>query len=100
MWACAVAGDNAYSSGTDTEYQQNLFQPYQSVWASLPAWAVVGNHDALSAPASSASGPYYTAYSFPTQGESGGVASNSKLYYSFNHGNTHFVMLNSEDANR
>ena len=34
----------------------------------------------------------------PTQGQSGGVASNNKEFYSFDIGNVHFISLNSENV--
>ena len=36
----------------------------------------------------------------PQHGEAGGIPSNTKAYYSFTHGNIHFIVLNSYDVNR
>jgi hypothetical protein len=38
--------------------------------------------------------------SVPVQGEAGGVASSTKAYYSFDHGNVHFVVLDSTQSDR
>jgi hypothetical protein len=84
-----MLGDNAYNTGTDRQYQRGFFDPYHSVLRSKVSWPTQGNHD-LSTEA------YYNVYSVPTQGESGGTASSTSRYYSFDHGNIHLVSLNSE----
>lgn len=40
--------------------------------------------------------PYLDIYSFPANGEVGGVASGTEQYYSFNQGNVHVVSLDSQ----
>ena len=84
-----MLGDNAYDTGTDEQYQRGFFRPYHTILRSKVAWPTQGNHD-LSSEA------YYSVYSLPTRGESGGVASETEHYYSFDHGNAHFLSLNSE----
>ena len=37
-------------------------------------------------------------FSFPTAGEAGGVASGTEAYYSFDYGNVHFIVLDSEQS--
>lgn len=96
-------GDNAYADGTDKEYQERVFAKpygYDSILRFLPFFPVPGNHDYNSVnrfdnPAGH-HGPYFRMIDVPTQGEAGGVPSNTKLYYSFDYGNVHFVALNSE----
>jgi predicted MPP superfamily phosphohydrolase len=95
-----LLGDNAYWSGTDSEYTNNMFNQYRSVLPSLPVFPVFGNHDAVSAVSSSQTGPYYSVFAPPTQGQLGGVATNTEAYYSFNYGCVHFTVLNSQDVNR
>ncbi len=52
-------------------------------------------------PGSVSSGaPYLNSFNMPTAGESGGVASGSKLYYSFDYGNIHFIILDSQLSSR
>jgi hypothetical protein len=85
-----MLGDNAYNTGTDVEYQRGFFDVYRSVLRSKVSWPTQGNHDA------SPQG-YYEAYSLPTRGESGGRASGTEEYYSFDHGNAHFISLNSQN---
>jgi len=42
-------------------------------------------------------GDYFNMFSFPKNGEAGGVASGTEAYYSFDFRNVHFVVLDSED---
>jgi acid phosphatase type 7 len=96
-------GDNAYRSGTDEEYQERVFSKdfgYDSILRFLPFFAVPGNHDYRSVDKkknpNNHTGPYYDVIDVPTNGQAGGVPSHSKMYYSFNYGDIHFVALNSE----
>ncbi len=88
-------GDNAYSSGTDQQYQSNLFDIYEKMLKKTPAWSTMGNHDERSANSFKQSGPYYDIFSFPKRGEIGGVASGTEAYYSFDYANIHFIVLES-----
>lgn len=91
-----MLGDNAYGAfggpqdGSDESYATNVFGFYSSFLRSTVLWATIGNHDAVNTPT------YLNIFSFPQNGEAGGVPSGSELYYSFNHGNIHFVCLDSE----
>lgn len=38
-------GDNAYSNGTDAEYQTKVFDVYTTIFKSLPVFPALGNHD-------------------------------------------------------
>lgn len=90
-------GDNAYQDGTDQEYQYAVFENmYEAMLSKTVAWSTIGNHDAHSASPSNQSGPYFDIFSFPKQGEAGGVPSGTEAYYSFDYGNIHFIVLNSE----
>ena len=95
-----MLGDNAYSDGTDAEYQSKLFNIYGSVLRNAVTWPTLGNHDGHSASSASQTGPYYNIFTLPRSGEAGGVASGTEAYYSFDYGNIHFVCLNSYDVNR
>jgi predicted phosphodiesterase len=94
MWV--LLGDNAYTSGTQKQYNKNLFEPYKELVKRFVPWAVRGNHDARR-------WAFYNIWDFPTKGQSGGVASDSKHFYSIDNGNLHLIMLDSEimrvDAN-
>ncbi|HYE37532.1 DNRLRE domain-containing protein [Methylocaldum sp.] len=93
-------GDNAYSSGTDAEYQSKMFNIYPDMLRQSVTWPTLGNHDAGSASSATQTGPYYNIFSLPKNGEAGGVASGTEAYYSFNYGNIHFIVLNSQDVSR
>ncbi len=98
MWL--MLGDNAYPIGTDAQYQAAVFDVFQPLLRSSVLWSTVGNHDAHSADSATQTGPYFEIFSFPTAGEAGGVASATEAYYSFDHGNVHFVVLDSAESDR
>ncbi|SHI94733.1 Por secretion system C-terminal sorting domain-containing protein [Mesonia phycicola] len=93
-------GDNAYNSGTDTEYQYSMFDIYDEMLKKSVAWSCLGNHDGYTAFSATQSGPYYDIFTFPTAGESGGTASGTEAYYSFDYANIHFIVLDSYDSSR
>jgi fibronectin type 3 domain-containing protein len=95
-----MLGDNAYVSGTDSEYQAAVFDMYPTVLRQSPLWPTLGNHDGVSADSSDESGPYYDIFTLPAAGEAGGVASGTEAYYSFDYGNVHFICLESFDTDR
>jgi len=81
-------GDNAYNDGKDSEYTANFFNVYKDLFRHAPVWATRGNHERnLSV--------HLTAFTHPANAESGGIASGSELYFSFDYGNIHFVCLDS-----
>jgi hypothetical protein len=90
-------GDIAYESGTDAEFTTNLFTPFQDDFATAYTWSSIGNHEVV---ASSTGASYLAAFNFPTAGEIGGVPSNTELYYSFDYGNVHFIILDSQLSGR
>ncbi len=95
-----LLGDNAYFAGTDAEYQTDLFEQYPGFMRTTPAWACLGNHEKFAAGTDTIlqTGPYYDVFTLPSAGEAGGVPSGTESYYSFDHGNIHFVVLDSEDS--
>jgi hypothetical protein len=95
-----LLGDNAYSNGTDSDYQSKFFNVYPAMLRKSVVWSTLGNHDGSSASSSSQSGAYYDIFTFPRNGEAGGVASGTEAYYSFDFGNVHFVCLDSFDSDR
>ena len=95
-----MLGDNAYDNGTDSEYQAAVFDMYPQLLRQSAVWATLGNHDGATADSATQSGPYYDIFSLPRSGEAGGVASGTEAYYSFDHGNVHFVVLDSYDSSR
>lgn len=94
-----LLGDNAYSSGTDAEFQAEFFNIYKDRFLKQnPLYPAPGNHDyqnGNSARQNDHAMPYYSLFSMPSQGQSGGVPSNTQAFYSFNNGNVHFLSLDS-----
>lgn len=82
-------GDLAYTSATDNQFQKSLFDTFPQQLRSVALWPVYGNHDARR-------WTYFRLFDLPEQGEAGGVASGTESYYSFDYGDVHFVMLDSQ----
>lgn len=95
-----MLGDNAYNDGTDSQFQAAVFDMYPQTLRNTVLWSTLGNHDGYTADSATQSGPYYDIHHFPTAGESGGTASGTEAYYSFDYGNIHFVCLESYETNR
>lgn len=93
-----MLGDNAYNAGTDAEFSSNFFSPYSSnILKNHIMFPTPGNHDYANTVARQVDHnvPYYDIFSMPANGESGGVPSGTKAYYSYNWGNIHFLALDS-----
>lgn len=86
-----TTGDNAYRSGSNEQFQAGFFDPYKIILRNTPVWPVYGNHDARR-------WVFFDLFTFPTKAESGGVASGSEHYYSFDYANIHFVMLDTQES--
>ncbi len=95
-----MLGDNAYTDGTDAQYQSAVFDTYPVILRQMPLWPTLGNHDGHSADSATQSGPYYEIFDLPTAAEAGGLASGTEAYYAFDYGNIHFVVLDSYDIDR
>ncbi|CAN5123997.1 hypothetical protein BH09BAC4_BH09BAC4_30370 [soil metagenome] len=88
-------GDNAYSFGLEEEYQQLVFPVYAPTLRNTPLFITPGNHDYADSQ-TNFNIAYYKLFAFPQQGESGGIPSGSKSYYSANYGNVHLISLDSQ----
>lgn len=88
-----TTGDNAYTSGRDRDYQKGLFDAYPELLRSIPYVPAYGNHDARRL-------AFFRLFTFPQAGEGGGVPSGSQHYFSFDYGNVHFIVLDSQDSDR
>jgi hypothetical protein len=95
-----MLGDNAYPNGSDDDYQAAVFDVYEPMLRSVALWPTLGNHDAISADSPTETGAYYDIFVLPKLGEAGGLPSGTEAYYSFDHGDIHFICLDSEDTNR
>ncbi len=96
--AILMLGDNAYTDGTQSEYQLAVFEDmYEEKLINSVMWSTFGNHDGNSSISTTQTGPYYEIFTFPKNGEAGGLPSETEAYYSFDYGNTHFISINSDD---
>ncbi|MDH5601203.1 MAG: metallophosphoesterase family protein [Gammaproteobacteria bacterium] len=85
-----TTGDNAYRSGSNKQFQVGFFEPYKAILRNTPVWPVYGNHDARR-------WVFFDLFTFPTKAESGGLASGTEHYYSFDYANIHFVILDTQE---
>lgn len=92
-----MLGDNAYGTGTDAEYQGAVFDQHAAFLRTHVLWPTRGNHDTIF---SGGSNDYYELFTMPTAAEAGGMPSGSEAWYSFDHGDVHFVCLDSEGSIR
>jgi len=97
-----LLGDNAYENGCDQEYTDNFFNQYKDgILKKTPLLPTPGNHEYYcddgvgASPRQDLQIPYFDAFDLPTNGDAGGVASNTEAYYSYDYGNIHFVSLDS-----
>ena len=97
---CLLLGDNAYDDGTDAEFQAAIFDTYPTMLRRSPFWSCLGNHETKQSTAFVDTYPYFDIFTFPTNGEAGGVASGTEHYFSFDYGNIHFISLDSMTASR
>jgi hypothetical protein len=91
-----MLGDNAYDTGSEAQYQAAVFETYPQLLRNTVLWPAFGNHDAFSANSQTESGAYFDIFTLPRAAEAGGVASGTEAYYSFDYGNVHFIVLDSE----
>ncbi|MGI9533778.1 MAG: LamG-like jellyroll fold domain-containing protein [Thermodesulfobacteriota bacterium] len=92
-----MLGDNAYSVGTDSEFQSAVFDMYPELLRNTVLWPTRGNHEVIH---SGDNNDYYELFTMPSAGEAGGVVSGTEAYYSFDYGNIHFICLDSEGSDR
>jgi hypothetical protein len=89
-----MLGDNAYTSGTDTQYQAAVFDMYPTMLRKSVLWPTIGNHDTAGSSTDN-DFPYLQIFSLPAGAEAGGMASGTEKYYSFNYANIHFICLDT-----
>lgn len=101
--AWILLGDNAYNVGNATEYTTKFFTPYagstNNILRNHKLFPSPGNHEYNNSQSSASrilrTWHYFSAFTFPQNGECGGVASTKPNYYSFDVGNIHFLSLDS-----
>ena len=79
-----LTGDIIYESGEAVNFTPQYFDIYRPSIARIPFYPAMGNHDLLT----SNGQPYLDAFYLPTNSTTG-----TERYYSFDHGNAHFVCL-------
>jgi hypothetical protein len=82
-------GDNAYSSGTEQEFQDRMFTPMAPLLREVPIFPSLGNHEYVT----NQGQPYLDNFYLPTNNPAG-----TERYYSFDWGHVHFVALDSNCA--
>jgi len=95
-----MLGDNAYQSGTDSEFQAAVFNVYQAMLRKSVLLPTLGNHDTAGSTAFNDNYPYFSIFTLPRNAEMGGIASGTEHYYSFDFANIHFICLDSMTASR
>jgi acid phosphatase type 7 len=88
-----MLGDNAYNSGTDSEYQNAVFNMYPTMLRKSVLFSTRGNHEVDA-------NAYFNIFNLPSNGEGGGLASGTEAYYSFDFGNVHFICLDAFGSDR
>jgi hypothetical protein len=82
-------GDNAYSSGTEQEFQDRMFKPMAALLRQVPLFPSLGNHEYVT----SMGQPYLDNFYLPANNPA-----RTERYYSFDWGPVHFVALDSTCA--
>ena len=83
------AGDMIYPNGEAENFDSRFFQPYREMMRRLVFWPCLGNHDVET----NAGQPWRDAFYTPANNASG-----TENYYSFDYGNAHVVVLDSNDT--
>ena len=118
-----LLGDNAYPTGSDSQWQGAFFDIFPDIVNKTVVWPTIGNHEmggdfvnlfggvtvggvsTSSDPASyddldestvENGMPYLDIFSLPRGGEAGGTPSGTEQYYSFDYGIVHVVSLDSQ----
>jgi acid phosphatase type 7 len=82
-------GDNAYSDGTEAEFQDHLFTPMAALLREVPLFPSMGNHEYIT----NQGQPYLDNFYLPTNNPQ-----RTERYYSFDWAHVHFVALDSNCA--
>ncbi len=88
-------GDNAYPSGSPSDWQAGFFDVYAPVLAGTPVWPALGNHDLKVHDPLTGEVPFFELMTLPREGEAGGTPSGSEAWYSFDYGPVHVVVLDT-----
>lgn len=79
-----ISGDIVYPDGLSRDYDNNLFRYFKKIFPNTPVFPALGNHDWNSDPKLNFEKEWF-------------LPSNEH-YYSFDYGNSHFIVLDSYDG--
>ena len=95
-------GDNCYVFGNEQDCNRVFWSPegMSSFHRRQPFFSAIGNHEGYVNDSVAESGDYFDSLYLPSGNELGtnGTASGTEAYYSFDYGNIHFVILDTEDS--
>jgi hypothetical protein len=80
-------GDMVYERGAAADFDPKLFTPYADLMRRMMLWPCLGNHDFATNGGQPWRDAFYTPANNPARNEN---------YYSFDFGNAHFVVLNTD----
>ncbi len=83
-----TTGDNAYQDGRYEDFAEKVFEEYPEIFGKGPIYPSLGNHEYHTDDGA----PYLDVFDLPRQAWR---AHEEERYYSFDYGNTHFVVLDS-----
>src|SRR5262249_25559804 len=82
-------GDMIYESGATADFDSRFFAPYADLVRQLVFWPCLGNHDFKTAAGQPWRDAFYTPANNPAASEN---------YYSFDYGNAHIAVLDSNSG--
>lgn len=82
-------GDMVYEDGSLSDQNGEFFKPYKDIVRQMVFWPVMGNHDYET----SRGAPWVQVHYTPANN-----AAHSEQYYSFDHGNAHFAVIDSDQS--
>ncbi|GAF82535.1 unnamed protein product, partial [marine sediment metagenome] len=84
-----LLGNNTTAPADEGSYQSALFDLLATTLGNSPAWPTPGTNEGAD------TATYFNLHTLPTDGVSGGQASGTEAYYSFDHANIHVVSLDT-----
>ncbi|MCE9547455.1 MAG: metallophosphoesterase family protein [Planctomycetia bacterium] len=84
-----LLGDNAYPTGSDSNYQSAFFQTYGDLLSSTPMWPCTGNHDLTEG----VFGHNFAVDKTGLKAEADDAGEHFPFYYSADLGNLHLIVL-------
>jgi hypothetical protein len=93
-----LLGNNAYPSGTDSDYQTDLFNLYTTMLRQVSVIPTLGVIDTAGSTNPPSSLPYFNIFTLPSAAEGGGVASGTEKYFSYNDNLMHIVCLDTQSS--